>query len=41
MLELNEDRALAEAASVRRRTLKGAATLTHEQVFCRRRGKRA
>jgi hypothetical protein len=41
MLELNEDRALAEAASVRRRTLKGAATLTHEQVFGRRRGKRA
>lgn len=33
MLELLEDRALASAASWRRRTLRGKAALSHEQVW--------
>jgi predicted DNA-binding protein len=33
MLDLMEDRALAAAASSRRRTLRGKATLSHGQVW--------
>lgn len=33
MLELLEDRALASAATSRRRTLRGKTTLSHEQVW--------
>jgi len=36
MLDLLEDRALASAASERRRTLRGGATLSHDQVWGRK-----
>ena len=41
MLDLLEDRALADAASSRRRTLRRGATLSHPQVWGRKGGRRA
>jgi hypothetical protein len=41
MLDLLEDRALADAASSRRRTLRGREALSHPQVWGRKGGKRA